>query len=62
LGRYRYLMESVAVGDGTPGQTSNLTRYYAESGTPPSVFLGAGLPGLDDCISRWHTHAHEVLA
>jgi hypothetical protein len=45
---YRYLMESVAVGDGTPGQSSNLTRYYAESGTPPGVFLGAGLPGLDD--------------
>ena len=45
---YRYLMESVAVGDGAPGQSSNLTRYYAESGTPPGVFLGAGLAGLDD--------------
>jgi conjugative relaxase-like TrwC/TraI family protein len=45
---YRYLIESVAVGDGTPGQSSNLTRYYAESGTPPGVFLGAGLAGLDD--------------
>ena len=44
---YRYLMKSVAVGDGTPGG-SNLTRYYAESGTPPGVFLGAGLAGLDD--------------
>ena len=45
---YRYLMESVAVGDGTPRQSSNLTRYYAESGTPPGVFLGAGLAGLDE--------------
>jgi conjugative relaxase-like TrwC/TraI family protein len=45
---YRYLMESVAVGDGAPGSSSNLTRYYAESGTPPGVFLGAGLAGLDD--------------
>ena len=45
---YRYLMESVAVGDGAPGHTSNLTRYYATSGTPPGVFLGAGLRGLDD--------------
>lgn len=44
---YRYLMESVAVGDGARGQSSNLTRYYAESGTPPGVFLGAGLAGLD---------------
>ncbi len=45
---YRYLMESVAVGDGAPGHISNLTRYYATSGTPPGVFLGAGLAGLDD--------------
>jgi hypothetical protein len=45
---YRYLMESVAVGDGAPGQSSNLTRYYAESGTPPGVFMGAGLAGLDE--------------
>ncbi len=44
---YRYLMESVAVGDGAPVQSSNLTRYYAESGTPPGMFLGAGLAGLD---------------
>ncbi len=45
---YRYLMESVAVGDGAPGHSSNLTRYYATSGTPPGVFMGAGLGGLDD--------------
>jgi len=44
---YRYLMESVAVGDGARAESSNLTRYYAESGTPPGVFLGAGLSGLD---------------
>jgi conjugative relaxase-like TrwC/TraI family protein len=45
---YRYLMESVATGDGAVGTSSSLTRYYAESGTPPGVFLGAGLGGLDD--------------
>ena len=45
---YRYLMESVAVGDGAPAHSSNLTRYYAESGTPSGVFMGAGLAGLDD--------------
>ncbi len=44
---YRYLMESVATGDGAVGTSSNLTRYYAESGTPPGVFLGAGLAALD---------------
>jgi conjugative relaxase-like TrwC/TraI family protein len=45
---YRYLMESIATGDGAPLGSSNLTSYYAESGTPPGVFLGAGLAGLDE--------------
>ena len=44
---YRYLMESIAAGDGAVGTSSSLTRYYAESGTPPGVFLGAGLAALD---------------
>ena len=44
---YRYLMESVATGDGSVGASSNLTRYYAESGTPPGMFLGSGLAALD---------------
>ena len=47
-GGFRYLMESVAVGDGTADRSNGLARYYAESGTPPGVFLGAGLTGLDD--------------
>jgi hypothetical protein len=45
---YRYLMESVAAGDGARRQSTSLTDYYAESGTPPGVFLGAGLRSLDD--------------
>jgi conjugative relaxase-like TrwC/TraI family protein len=45
---YRYLMESVATGDGAVGASSSLTRYYAQSGTPPGVFLGAGLAALND--------------
>jgi hypothetical protein len=45
---YRYLMASVARGDGAEPAASNLTRYYAESGTPPGRFLGTGLAGLDD--------------
>ncbi|MGI8753289.1 MAG: MobF family relaxase [Acidimicrobiales bacterium] len=44
---YKYLMESVAGGDGASHLSNNLTRYYAESGTPPGVFLGAGLAALD---------------
>jgi len=43
---YRYLMESVAVGDGAMGQPSDLVAYYAASGTPPGIFMGAGLAGL----------------
>ena len=44
---YRYLMESVAAGDGVRQQTMSLADYYAASGTPPGVFLGAGLAALD---------------
>lgn len=44
---YKYLMASVAKGDGAIAQSSSLTRYYAESGTPPGRFLGGGLAGLD---------------
>ncbi|MGH9128907.1 MAG: hypothetical protein ACRDY2_08065 [Acidimicrobiales bacterium] len=43
---YRYLIGSVAVGDGAPERTNNLTRYYASSGTPPGVFMGSGLADL----------------
>ena len=46
---YKYLLKSIAVGDGPEGtDKSNLVRYYSESGTPPGAFLGAGLVGLDD--------------
>ena len=46
-GGFRYLMESVAKGDGAAERTTDLARYYAESDTPPGVFLGAGLADLD---------------
>ncbi|MGO8875277.1 MAG: MobF family relaxase [Acidimicrobiales bacterium] len=45
---FRYLMDSVAVGDGTPERPDTLAAYYAASGTPPGVFLGSGLAGLAD--------------
>lgn len=44
---YKYLMSSVAQSDGAAQQASALTRYYAESGTPPGRFIGDGLAGLD---------------
>ena len=45
---YRYLMSSVARADGSGHAASALTRYYAESGTPPGRFLGRGLAGLNN--------------
>jgi conjugative relaxase-like TrwC/TraI family protein len=44
---YEYLLSSVARGDGAEAASSPLTRYYADSGTPPGRFLGAGLAGLN---------------
>ena len=46
-GGYRYLIGSVAVGDGAGERSNSLSRYYASSGTPPGIFLGAGLGHLD---------------
>jgi hypothetical protein len=46
---YKYLMHSIAVGDG-PEQvdTASLARYYSASGTPAGRFLGRGIAGLND--------------
>jgi conjugative relaxase-like TrwC/TraI family protein len=46
-GGYRYLINSVAAGDGNPEPSKGLAHYYASTGTPPGVFLGAGLADLD---------------
>jgi conjugative relaxase-like TrwC/TraI family protein len=45
-GGFRYLMDSVAVGDGVAARPESLAAYYAASGTPPGVFLGSGLASL----------------
>lgn len=45
---YRYLLNSVVVGDGQRDFTEPLTRYYAEKGTPPGFWIGSGLRGLAD--------------
>jgi conjugative relaxase-like TrwC/TraI family protein len=47
---YKYLMGSVAQSDGASQHASALTRYYAESGTPPGRFIGQGLAGLGNGI------------
>ncbi|MGO1921691.1 MAG: hypothetical protein ACTH07_10030, partial [Microbacterium sp.] len=38
---YRYLQNSVVIGDGDRDAASALTRYYLESGTPLSQWSGA---------------------
>jgi len=60
---FRYLMESVAAGDGGPDSGSGLTRYYAESGTPPGIFLGSGLASLGGGrgIREFETVSEEQL-
>lgn len=43
---YRYLLRSVAAGDGDRAMSTPLTRYYAESGTPPGRWVGSGVAQL----------------
>lgn len=43
---YKYLLKSVAYGDGERMMSTPLTRYYSEDGTPPGVWLGSGVAGL----------------
>jgi conjugative relaxase-like TrwC/TraI family protein len=43
---YRYLLKTVAAGDGNRDLTTPLTRYYQEKGTPPGFWIGCGVKGL----------------
>lgn len=43
---YKYLLRTVAAGDGDRSLSTPLTRYYTEEGTPPGFWMGAGLPHL----------------
>ncbi|WP_244929234.1 MobF family relaxase [Nocardioides sp. W7] len=45
---YRYLLRSVAAGDGNRAMSTPLTRYYTEVGTPPGRWMGSGLGALGD--------------
>lgn len=40
---YRYLLRTVAAGDGNRSMSTPLTRYYTETGTPPGSWLGSGV-------------------
>ena len=43
---FRYLLRTVAAGDGERSMSTPLTRYYSAKGTPPGRWMGSGLPGL----------------
>lgn len=43
---YKYLLKTIAAADGYRSLSTPLTRYYAEAGTPPGRWLGAGVSAL----------------
>ena len=43
---YKYLLRTVAAGDGDRSLSTPLTRYYAEDGSPPGFWLGSGVGTL----------------
>ena len=43
---YKYLLRTVAAGDGNRLLSTPLTRYYSAEGTPPGRWMGDGLRGL----------------
>lgn len=43
---YKYLLRTVAAGDGDRSLSTPLTRYYNADGTPPGRWMGSGLSGL----------------
>jgi len=45
---YKYLLRTVAAGDGKRMISTPLTRYYTEEGTPPGRWMGGGLRGLGE--------------
>lgn len=43
---YKYLLRTVAAGDGNRALSTPLTRYYNAECTPPGRWMGSGLPAL----------------
>lgn len=43
---YKYLLRTVASGDGDRSLSTSLTRYYAEKGSPPGRWLGSAVTAL----------------
>ncbi|PRI10486.1 conjugal transfer protein [Leucobacter massiliensis] len=58
---YRYLLNSVVIGDGDRDAAAALTRYYQESGTPPGIWFGSGLSGLSGDLAEDSSVSEEQL-
>ena len=43
---YKYLLRTVATGDGDRVLSTPLTRYYTEDGTPPGRWIGSAVTAL----------------
>ena len=43
---YKYLLRTVAVGDGDRDLSTPLTRYYSADGTPPGRWMGSSIAAL----------------
>jgi len=58
---FRYLLRTVAVGDGDRPPSTPLTRYYSAEGTPPGRWMGSGLPSLGSTIVEGSEVTEEQL-
>ena len=58
---YKYLLRTVAAGDGNRSLSTPLTRYYTVQGTPPGRWMGSGLPGLSGLVIEGDVVTEEQL-
>nr|WP_194398670.1 MobF family relaxase [Microbacterium atlanticum] len=58
---YKYLLRTVAVGDGSRSLSTPLTRYYSAEGTPPGRWMGGGVGSLGSSIREGDTVSEAQL-
>lgn len=58
---YKYLLRTVAAGDGLRALSTPLTRYYSAEGTPPGRWMGAGVATLGSRIREGDTVSEAQL-
>ena len=58
---FRYLLRTVAAGDGDRSLSTPLTRYYSAKGTPPGRWMGSGLHALGSTIVEGSEVSEEQL-